>query len=186
MSELVTDAVERLVSPTRFRSLMSAFPAGVAIVTTVDDDGLARGLTCSSVSSVSVRPPTILVCIDEGSSTLAALLRGGTFAVNFLHDGATAAAEAFADPEADRFSRVRWTGRPGAAGPHLVDDAHAVADCRLTRRVAVGDHVVVFGEVYDVNLPADAPASPLLYGFRGYWSMDRERHRIHGPTDVRR
>jgi flavin reductase (NADH) len=43
----------------RFRDLMSSFLAGVVIVTGMHPDGAPRGMTCSSVTSVTLLPPTL-------------------------------------------------------------------------------------------------------------------------------
>jgi flavin reductase (DIM6/NTAB) family NADH-FMN oxidoreductase RutF len=163
-----------LVAPARFRSLMATFPAGVAIVTTTELDGQLRGMTCTAVSSVSDQPPTLLVCLNHSSRTLAALFRKATFAVNLLHHRAQFAAELFASNAADRFSQVRWTWESFFGGPHLVDNAHTIADCRVVKTVVVGDHTVVFGEVFAISRSADWPPSPLLYGLRSYWCLDRD------------
>jgi flavin reductase (DIM6/NTAB) family NADH-FMN oxidoreductase RutF len=158
------------IGPVEFRSLMSRFPTGVAIITTIESDGRPWGMTCSSVCSVSVVPPVLLISLRQGSPTLAAMLRLSTFAVNLLHDRARPAAELFASGNANRFGRVRWRGAPAFGGPHLVDDAHTVADCQIVRTVAVGDHTVVFGEVFRVDMAAPEQSNPLLYGMRQYSS----------------
>ncbi|HEX6342491.1 flavin reductase family protein [Umezawaea sp.] len=161
--------------PDLFRSLMATLPAGVAVVTATDTDGTPWGLTCSTVCGVAVDPPTLLVCLRDESPTLRAAVRTASFAVNLLHEAARGTAELFASGAPDRFDRVEWTRSPRGANPHLVADAHAVADCRVTGTVGVGDHVVLFGQVLDVrHLPGDDRA-PLLYGFRRYssWRPDR-------------
>ena len=167
-----------VVAPARFRSLMATFPAGVAIVTTTESNGQLRGMTCSAVSSVSDQPATLLVCLQQHSRTLAALFRTATFAVNLLHHRARPVAELFASGTADRFSQVRWTCEPRFGGPHLVDYAHTIADCRVARTVFVGDHTVVFGEVFDVSTHTSTSPNPLLYGLRSYWSLDREHDEV--------
>ncbi len=149
---------------TSFRSLMATFPTGVAVVTAFQD-GLPRGMTCSSVCSVSVAPPTLLVCIRESSPTLRSMRLSGAFAVNLLHHHARRTAELFASGDAERFSRVQWN--PGTSGPHLAADAHAVADCRIRQTSLVGDHVVVFGEVEKVTMHQGRHV-PLLYGMRRF------------------
>lgn len=101
------------VSATAYRTLMAAFPAGVAVVTAADEDGQQFGMTCTAVSSVSVSPPTLLVCIQHSSRTLAVLSRTGRFAVNLLDDRARTVAELFASRGPDRFEHVAWTARPG-------------------------------------------------------------------------
>lgn len=170
MSIPLTETAES-ISARAFRSLMANFPAGVAVVTTAEPDGERHGMTCTAVSSVSVDPPTLLVCCQRSSRTLSAVVRARTFAVNLLSDKARAVAELFATRCADRFERVAWTARPGCGGPHLHQHAHTIADCRVTGSVAVGDHVVVFGEVFDVTTADDAPPRPLVYGMREYWSL---------------
>ena len=154
------------VAPGEFRTLMSEFPTGVSVVTTHDREGRAWGMTCSSLCSLSVSPPTVLVCLRAESPTLAALLESGTFAVNLLHGEERSTAELFASGDADRFDRVPW--KPGPGGPHLLDQAHAIADCRVSRTADGGTHVVVFGEVLGVTTAPDRP--PLLYGRRRYRS----------------
>lgn len=150
-----------------FRSLMSGFPTGVVVVTTFDLEGGPRGMTCSSLSSVALDPPTLLVCMREGSPTLRAVEQRGSFAVNLLHDGGRPVAERFASGVPDRFERVPWSTGPAAAGPHLPDHARTVADCKVTAIKPVGDHSVVFGEVLEVTAYQDA-AAPLMYGLRQY------------------
>ncbi|MFC0843806.1 flavin reductase family protein [Streptomyces noboritoensis] len=167
----MTDAsivVPQSVAPEAFRTLMSEFPTGVAVVMTYDRAGRPWGMTCSSLCSLSVTPPTLLVCLRRQSPTLAALLQTGTFAVNLLHGDARAVGELFSSGAADRFDRVSW--RWGGGGPHVGQDTHAIADCRVVRTADGGTHVIVFGEVFAVTT---APGrSPLLYGRQRYstWS----------------
>jgi flavin reductase (DIM6/NTAB) family NADH-FMN oxidoreductase RutF len=148
-----------------YLALMSAFPTGVAIVTSADRDGTPYGLTCSSLSSVTLRPPTLLVCLRNGSLTLDTLVDRGCFAVNLLHSDGQDAAELFAGPRSDRFARLSW--RPSAllSMPWLVDDALAVAECSVSDVIPVGDHTVIFGRVMGISHQDKAP---LLYGLRRY------------------
>ncbi|MFF4077785.1 flavin reductase family protein [Streptomyces sp. NPDC001777] len=148
------------------RAMMRGFPTGVAVVTAVDLDGTPWGMTCSSVCSVALEPPTLLVCLRAASPTLAAVLARGELAVNLLHEEARATAELFASGDPGRFGRVRWRRDAGAAGPHLWEEAHAVADCRAGMTQPVGDHVALFAEVVRVTRQEDC--RPLLYGLRAY------------------
>jgi flavin reductase (NADH) len=161
--------------PELFRSLMATLPAGVAVITVADADGTPWGLTCSTVCGVAMDPPTLLVCLRDESPTLRAMLRTSSFAVNLLHEAARGTAELFASGAPDRFDRVEWTRSPHGANPHLDGEAHAIADCRITGTVDVGDHVVVFGQVLDVRHLTGEDRVPLLYGFRRYssWRPDR-------------
>lgn len=164
-----------LVRTAEFCSLMSTFPTGVAVVTSIQLDGKPWGMTCSSVCSVTLEPPTLLVCLRQGSPTLQAILGLSTFAVNLLHRAARRTAELFSSGDPHRFDRVVWHYESSLGGPHLVFDAHAVADCKVTRTLSVGDHTVVFGEVFQVKQHTSGQPTPLLYGLRqyAYWPTSR-------------
>jgi flavin reductase (NADH) len=160
---------------TGFRSMMAAFPTGVAVVTTTDADGQPKGMTCSALCSVTLTPPTILICLRCGSPTLDAIVRQEKFAVNLLHHQATAVAALFASGDPSRFDRVYWRFGAARGGPELAADAHAAAHCQLIRADHMGDHVVVYGEVFNVWESAER-RRPLLYGLRQYEAWpDRER-----------
>ncbi len=159
------DAARR-VTDTQFRQLMSHFPTGVSVVTATDADGVPRGMTCSSVCSVSTAPPTLLVCLRAGSPTLAAALTRRRFAVNFLHADAAATATLFASGNPTRFELVRWHEPAHAAGAHLADDVLAVADCHVRQVETFGDHSALFAEVHHAEFTG--AGVPLLYGLRRF------------------
>ncbi|MFB9604594.1 flavin reductase family protein [Streptomyces roseofulvus] len=164
-------ATRATVDPAGFRSLMTAHPVGVTIVTALGPDGEPWGMTCSSLTGVSLQPATLLVCLRDRSPTLAALLRTSAFAVNLLHDRAEPVARLFSSGAPDRFEKTVWDPDPESGVPHLVEDAHTIADCEVSETLPVGDHVVVFGRVHRVAHHATGPAGPLLYGMRQYWSL---------------
>ncbi|GCE02309.1 flavin reductase family protein [Embleya hyalina] len=150
----------------RLRAFMAGFPTGVGVLTTLDAGNHPWGMTCTSISCVTLSPPTLLVCLRQGSPTLEAVRAGGTFALNLLSGHARSTAELFASGAPDRFARTPWCLPAGAGGPHLDEAAHGVADCKVVRDDVVGDHAVIFGEVLGTahrSLP-----DPLLYGLRGY------------------
>ena len=152
------------VTPTALRGFMNGYYTGVTIVTSVDVSGRPHGLTCNSLVSVTLDPPTLLVCLDRKAGTLNAVRECGAFAVNLLSERGKAAAQTFASPDPDRFASVRWEPSPQGL-PRLVDDAFAIAECTVADEHSVGDHVVVFGRVRDIE---GEPDSPLLYGMRTF------------------
>ncbi len=165
MSAPLSTAPSDRVSAAAHRQLMSVFPTGVAVVTTLDVDGTPVGMTCSSLASVTLDPPTILVCLHIGSGTLRAVRASGAFGVNLLHGHARRTAELFATPVADRFAQIDWQHATRTRAPWLTADALAFAECRVTGDSIVGDHAVVLGEVVDV---VQTPGLPLLYGMRQF------------------
>lgn len=160
-----------LVTPDAFRGFMSSYFTGVTIITSIDGDERPHGLTCNSLTSVTLDPPTLLVCLDTRSGTLAAVSSRGEFTVNLLDDGAQSTAELFASPKPDRFDQVAWQRTALTGLPWLVEDAFAVAECQVAETLIVGDHAVLFGRV--VNVQA-SPGNPLLYGM-GTFSAGRSR-----------
>ncbi|MFF0744462.1 flavin reductase family protein [Streptomyces sp. NPDC004111] len=151
-----------------FRDFMSSYFTGVSIVTAVDPAGRPHGLTCSSLTSVAMDPPTLQVCLADRSGTLAALRAQGTFAVNLLHQGGRGTASVFASTRPDRFERTAWRHTPTHGLPWLHEDAYAVAECEVAETLTIGDHVAVFGRVRHVE---NGAGRPLLYGRRGFLSL---------------
>lgn len=147
-----------------YRSLMAEFPTGVAIVTAAESEGRPRGMTCSSLCSLSIAPPTLLVCLRNESPTLESVTNSASFVVNLLHDGSREIAELFSSGDPARFDKVRWTGGP--AGPHLAEHAHALAGCSVRGLLNEGTHTIVLGEVVYARRLSDR--APLLYGRRHY------------------
>jgi flavin reductase (DIM6/NTAB) family NADH-FMN oxidoreductase RutF len=159
------------VTREEYVGIMSAFPTGVAIVTTLEPDGTPRGLTTNAVTSVSAEPPILLVCVDRNSRTLPALLHTKRFVVNFMRDDHEDICRLFASKDDDKFARVAWT--PGLGGvPILHEGAVAHAECVTLDELEIGDHVVVTGEVEAGSAPA-AGDVPIVYFRRSYSSAPR-------------
>jgi flavin reductase (NADH) len=147
-----------------FRELMCRFPTGVAIVTSINEQGRPSGMTCSSLASVCLSPPTLLVCLRTSSATFAAVRTRLAFAVNVLDTGGRHAADLFSSPEPDRFAKITWRLSPNGL-PWLVEHTAATADCTVVRTEPVGDHTVVFAEPRQAHV---WDGQPLLYGMRRF------------------
>jgi flavin reductase (DIM6/NTAB) family NADH-FMN oxidoreductase RutF len=152
-----------------FFGLMSAFPSGVTIVSTVDERGQPRGLTCTSTCSLSAQPPLLLVSLDNRSGTLAAIRSSRRFVVNYLLAGRGELSNQFATPGVDRWKDVAW--RPNRHGiPVLYADSLAYTECRLVNAIEAGDHTIVVGRVEGGRAPAPG-SQPLIYFRRGYATL---------------
>jgi len=135
--------------------------SGVVVITTRHQDQ-AYGMTVSAVSSLSMDPPMLLICLNAASSTQEAVRGSGRFAVNILAHDQGDLAQRFARPSAaDKFDGVAV--REGTTGVPLLEGALAVVECRVTEAVTGGTHRVFLARV----LHAEAnEGSPLAY-FRG-------------------
>lgn len=160
---------------------MSAFPTGVAIVTTTEPDGTPRGLTTNAVTSVSADPPILLVCIDLASRTLPALRASRRFCVNFMRDDHEEVCRLFASKADDKFERVSW--EPGAGGsPILQAGAVAHAECSTVEELEVGDHVVVTGLVHAGCAPEEEDV-PIVYFRKAFWSAGQAGEAARPPVE---
>lgn len=157
------------VGPEVFRELMGSFPVGVVVVTARDRAGTPYGATCSTLTSVTLDPPTLLVCLQDGS-TLRSLGTTRAFAVNLLNSTAARTAGRFSSALDDKFADVSWRWRDGL--PHLHVDAFAVATCQMTDLIRVGDHTIVLGQV--VGSAVRHPSKPLLYRRRRFLTLSED------------
>jgi flavin reductase (DIM6/NTAB) family NADH-FMN oxidoreductase RutF len=135
--------------PASFRAAMAGLPTGVTIVTAHGPDGPA-GATANAVCSLSIEPMMMLACLDRGSRTLLAVQAADSFGISVLHAGQEPIARAFATkaPVAEKWSGVAWSDRDGIPA---VDDALFWIACDLRDVLAAGDHVIVTGEVRDLE-----------------------------------
>ena len=161
---------------------MASFPSGVVIVTTLDPDDSPRGLTTTAVASVSADPPTVLVCVDLSSRTLAGLRARRRFVVNFMAEGRSHLCLLFASKAEDKFASVAW--RPTATGlPLLFEDVLAWAECVIVHDVEIGDHALLVARVEDGGIQPELK-TPLMY-YRRSWGVWTPAHDPGEPEPER-
>ena len=146
-----------------FRQLLGRFATGVAVLTARDPDGTPHGMTANSLTSVSLEPPLILVCIDHDATMHALLSGGAAFAVNVLEAHQETLSRRFAGDHEDRFDGIGYRLSP--RGLVLLDGALAHLECVAWARHEAGDHTIVIGRVVD---GAARDGRPLLYYRGGY------------------
>ena len=136
-------AVDRLT----MRRAIGRFATGVAVVTT-SADGTPHGMTVNSLTSVSLEPPLLLVCLTTGARSTAAVSEAELFAVNILSARQEHLALRFAKPGADHFADLEVTH--GRHRVPVIPDAFAHLECVVERQFVAGDHLVVVGHVVEV------------------------------------
>ena len=150
----------RSLTPEEFREVISHFTSGVTVVTTLSESR-PFGTTASAVTSLSVEPPMLLVCLNRQSETGRAIVAEGHFAVNILGADQIDLAKRFARKGGDKFNGVPWS--PGHRGEPLFDEALATLECKVTERTSVATHHVLMAEVLSGTARA---GDPLAY-FKG-------------------
>jgi len=146
----------RPVSAEDFRCLIGRFTTGVTIVTTLDR-GVRYGTTASALSSVSLEPPMLLVCMNHSSETGKAITRRGYFAVSVLGEDQGGIALNFARKGSD-FGQ--YATKPGRRGCPLLVDTLACFECRVAGAVDAGTHTILIGAV---EAAAGRAGMPLAY-----------------------
>jgi len=149
----------RRLSSEEFRDIIGRFASGVTVITAQHEDR-PFGTTASAVSSLSLEPPMLLVCLNKASSTGQAIAAARHFAVNILGEDQADAAMRFAG-KGDKFAGARIAH--GEMGEPLLADALANLECRVVEEVTGGTHSVFLAEVEHAT---GRQGAPLAY-FRG-------------------
>lgn len=154
------------LDPEQLRRSMRAWSSGVTIVTAAHEAD-RHGMTVSSFTSVSLKPPLIIISLQTDSRTHRLVSASGAFAVNILSSVQRDLSERFAGhgaPEEDRFADVEsgtlLTGSP------ILPGALASLDCRVTQEIPVGMNTLFLAEV--VSARGDGEGQPLVYHNRQY------------------
>jgi flavin reductase (DIM6/NTAB) family NADH-FMN oxidoreductase RutF len=134
--------------PSAFRLAMRQLASGVCLVTLGEGEGRV-GLTATSVASLSVEPPALVVCVSRAASLYPRLFPGAVFGVSVLAADQSEIADRFAGRTglagAERFRQERWTTTPGGA-PALTD-ALANFECEVEELIERHSHAIVVARV---------------------------------------
>ncbi len=152
-----------------FRAAVGRFATGVTIVTSRLGEEL-HGMTANSVTSVSLEPPLVLVCVDRESDSYGLIDGSGVFAVSILGRAQERLASEFATkegPDAHRLDDVPHHAR--VSGAPIIDGSLASLDCRVIGRYPGGDHTIFVGEVVDAGRLQDG--EPLIFHERRFTGL---------------
>ena len=143
-----------------FRDAMRRFATTVSIIS-CSSGGCRYGMSATAVTSLSVDPPSLLVCVNKSTATHRVLSRGGRFCVNVLRSFHSQLSQAFSGKlkGEDRFSVGAW--RDTEEGLPYLTDAQANLFCEMDRITDYGTHTIFIGRVSSAIVHADV--DPLLY-----------------------
>jgi flavin reductase (DIM6/NTAB) family NADH-FMN oxidoreductase RutF len=169
----VSQAIPRKVSNGDFRGAMRQLTGGVSVITAGRGRDIS-GMTVTSVASLSVDPPALIVSINREASCWPLAKRYGLFGVNILTSDQIDIAERFTGKGglkgAARFAGADWTTR--ASGVPLLVGALAAIDCEVEDVVERHSHAIVIGRVLDVAVSARTAA--LAYWQGRYVAIDQD------------
>jgi flavin reductase (DIM6/NTAB) family NADH-FMN oxidoreductase RutF len=169
--------IDREVSSDDFRGAMRHLAGGVSVITVGRGKDIT-GMTVTSVSSLSVDPPTLIVSINRDSSSWPLLKRHGCFGANILTADQIDIADRFTGKGglkgADRFAGAQWFTR--ASGVPLLVGALAAIDCEVEDIVERHSHAIVIGRVLDIQ--ASTRTAALAYWQGQYVAIDQNEDAI--------
>jgi flavin reductase (DIM6/NTAB) family NADH-FMN oxidoreductase RutF len=147
---------------------MARLPSGVVVVSARHGAGY-RGLTASSLVSISAEPPMVLVGLEREATTRTAVVEASAFNVSVL----TRAQEFIAERFAGRAPAVdsAWREIPhrlGSNGIPLIEGCAAWLECSLVAVHAAGDHDICVGRV---EAAVQGAGDPLILWDRTFWTL---------------
>lgn len=155
-----------VVSDAEFRAAMAGMASTVSLVTA--RRGAERiGRTVTSMLSLSINPPTILISIDIMSRLADLIAKTGGFSLAVLAEDQADIADAFAGhvtPD-ERFNTGSWSQWP--SGHPMLLGAVTALDCDVVGSIETGTHVLFAGAIIEAETTTSR--APLLW----------QRHRYH-------
>lgn len=148
------------VNQEEFKQALQLWASGVAVVTSKSERNGVRGMTVTAFSSVSAKPPLILVCLNQSADTGENIDQNQRFAVNILNEKQQDVSNNFSggSSQEERFAKANW--HVGATGVPVLDDSIVSLECKVVEKVSAGSHWILIGEVEAANY---RPGKPLLY-----------------------
>lgn len=143
----------------QFRKAMRRVASTVNVIS-IQVDGQPMGITATAVSPISMRPASLLVCINRTAAVHGSMEDVAHFRVNVLHRDQEDVARMFADRSQHALRFLSGWDLTCAAAPRLVD-AQATILCRRTDSHSFGTHSIFIGVVEEAT--AREEVDPLIY-----------------------
>jgi flavin reductase (DIM6/NTAB) family NADH-FMN oxidoreductase RutF len=171
------------VSVDAFKAAMGSLATGVTVVTALDASGAACAVTATSCASVSLDPPSCLVCVHRTARAHAAVKEHGSFAVNILSDSQEEVSLQCSSSMVDRLNGIPWVGGEETGAP-ILDGVLAWMECDVVAVHTSGDHDIIVGRIRSVHTQ---DGTPLVYWRSNYVKSHSDYLRASAPrhSDVR-
>lgn len=157
MTDLTSDA---------FRKAMAHFATGVAVVTASSDEG-EQGATISALSSVSLDPLTLLICLNRRSATCRAIEQSQRFGLSILSNEQEGIARHFAMPSHAKSMDEHCVRHED--GSCFVRDALVQIGVEVVETLRGGTHEIFLARPVHITMNEDVE-KPLLY-YRGTFDL---------------
>ncbi len=161
----------------QFKVGMRSLAGAVSIITS-SHGGRLFGMTATAVCSACADPPTVLVCVNQATTTHQAIEQSKVFCVNVLRHEDRELSGLFSGVHGSemrgeaRFREEQWTKL--STGAPVLRDALVAFDCRVVNRMVHGTHTVYLGEVQQLLI--GRKGKPLLYADGQYAKLASLAH----------
>lgn len=135
-----------------FRAAAARFLTGVTVVTSLGPDGTPVGATVNSFTTVSTKPPTVLISLMHGR-TWQAVAASGLYVANVLEAADSALCRHFGGTS----TRGHEPAIDIVDGFPVLPNAIARFACRVSRSHDIADHTLFIGEVCRCEHRSGAP-----------------------------
>src|SRR5256886_13867490 len=121
------------LSSSEFRKALGYFTTGVTVVTVQREPGKIHAKTANPLTSDSLDPMLILVCVDHRANMSSLLQKKKQFGVSVLEHNQQAISEYFAKKEhnAETEQRLGIHFRQTPSGAHVVDGTLLQISCKV-------------------------------------------------------
>ena len=132
-----------------FRLAMRRYIYSVSIMSNKDDNGNSNAITVSSVTSISMDPPSLLICINKSSRIHDTLHIGSKFCINLLKKDQEELSNICSDEESyeERFNNENWDTEEIP----FLSNAQANIFCKVDKLTSYHTHTIVVGLVENAN-----------------------------------
>lgn len=145
----------------QMRLAMRRLAASVSVISSIDDENRIQAMTATSVVSLTLDPPALLVCVNHWAALHEPLAAGREFCVNILSRKQRVIAEncSRGRDNRDHLNPDHWQTGPDSV-PYL-RDAQANLFCHNDKSICYATHTIFIGRVQHVQLHGDV--DPLIY-----------------------
>jgi len=150
-----------------YKDAWSKFASGVTVITTMETSGSVHGMTASSVTSVSLDPPLVLVVVGEERQSHELIENNGRFGISILRNDQVDIAIHFATPPEERDS-ISESNITSLGQSQVISGAIASMDCLVTDAYKAGDHTIFLGNVCAIQLGKGDPLVWFQREFGGF------------------
>lgn len=141
------------------RNALGQFPTGVTVITAHVPGQAPMGMTANSFASVSLDPALVLWSIQKDSDCFKTFEQATHYGVNVLSADQQALSNQYAKKGAHDLDPAHY--RIGKTSCPVLKNALVSFECKITERLEGGDHIILLGEVLELNKGVDN--KPLVF-----------------------